>query len=222
MVAGHPYLAINMRRDGTRFAEHRVGAMSCFGADVPRDRRFLIGFVRDISLVSEEEYSGLRPPQKLERFPEDLLHRDLEYSGLFEDGYLGETAFCALARPEQPATVAVRGEVPNVGDPAFTSELQLLVEGREVARRVLAVGSFEVLAPIPAGVGRSRIDLRFSAVQRLPLPDGRVAAVRLSSIGFEDRASTPASQQDQSASMKVPCVETNGVAANPAHEESDR
>jgi hypothetical protein len=103
-------VAVDMGTDGTRFPERRTGLMTLFGRKILRDRRLLVAFLRDISLVSEEEYARLHPPERVERFPEDLLHPDLEYSGLFEDGWVSEGAFVCLGRPGLPARLVVRGQ----------------------------------------------------------------------------------------------------------------
>jgi hypothetical protein len=187
IVAGRPFFAIDMGKEGKLFAEQRVGLVALYGKNTPRDRRRLIGFLRDISLVSEEDYAGLCPRQQLKHFPDDLRQRDLEYSGFFEDGWVSEASYCCLGRPGHPATLTVCGEVPLVSDPTFTTEIRLLLDGHELTRRILGPGQFEIVIPAPAGVGRSRIDLLFSAVQQLPNGDGRPVAARLSSIGFADR-----------------------------------
>lgn len=179
------YVAIDMGVNGQRFPDRRIGPMSLYGTDIPRDRRLLVGFARNISLISDEEYLRLSPPNSLDAFPADLTNPDVEYSGLYEDGWVSEAAFVRLTQPSAPATVAVRGTVPKIGDSAFTSELRVLVDQQEVARRVLGPGEFDVQGVAPPGMGRRRVDLRFSNLQRLPGKDRRQVAARLRFVGFE-------------------------------------
>jgi hypothetical protein len=75
--------------------------------------------------------------------------------------------------------------VPLVDNPSFTTELRIMVDSQEIARRTVGLGDFEVRAPAPAGPGRHRVDLRFSAVQQLPAPDGRQVAARVHFVGFQ-------------------------------------
>lgn len=179
------YVAIDMGVEGQRFPERRTGLMALYGTQFPRDRRRLVGFARDISLISQEEYTRLSPPSYLDTFPASLVSADLEYSGLYEDGWVSEAAFFQLTQPRTPAVLAVRGTVPIMGDRHFHTELRMMIDGREVDRRILSLGEFAVQVAAPQGVGRRRIDLRFSNLQRLPGRDLRPVAARLRFVGFE-------------------------------------
>jgi hypothetical protein len=172
--------------EGQQFADARDGLMRLYGADVARDRRYLVAFVRDVSAVPEEEYQDLAAPSKVGSFPGDLRDQDLEYSGIYEDGWVSEMSFFMLAQPEGPSRVAVRGVVPMIDDPAFQCELSVLLDGRELTHQKLLPGRFDVEAPVSADkASRRRVELRFSGVQQLPPPDGRPAAARLDFVGFD-------------------------------------
>ena len=185
IIEGRPYLGIDMGVGGKGFPDRRTGLMNLYGTDISLDRRRLVGFARDISLVSEEEYARLSPPSKLENFLSDLANPDLEFSGIYEDGWVSEAAFFQLTQPDTPAHLAIRGVVPLIADPSFSSEMRMLVDGQEVAHQVLVPGDFEIRVPVPSGVGRRRIDLRFSNLQRLPSPDNRPATALVRFVGFE-------------------------------------
>lgn len=215
-IEGRDFLMVDMGRAGRRFARDPRGLMALYGRDVALDRRVLVGFGRDVSLISEKEFDELKPPAKLEFFPGDLANPDLEYSGIYEDGWCSEAAFASLAAGAASAAdsaptaaaaspgslagpgkaVVVRGMVPNIDGMAFRTEARLLVDGREIARQVLAPGDFELrggvgdVPPGPAGPARCRVELRFSEVQRLPNGDSRPVAARLSVMGVVD--ATPA------------------------------
>ena len=185
IIHDRAYVAIDVGVEGQRFPERRTGLTALYGTDISRDRRWLVGFARDISLVSEADYGRLAPPSYLDTFPAGLTNPNLEYSGLYEDGWVSETAFFQLTQPNAPATVAVRGTVPMIADPSFRTELTVLIDGQEVARRVLGPGEFAIQVAALPGKGRRRIDLRFSNVQRLPGGDRRPVAARLRSVGFQ-------------------------------------
>lgn len=184
VIDGHTYVAIDMGVDGENFPEQRTGLMKLYGSAIPFDRRKLVGFARNISLIEAEDYQRLAPPSRLAAFPVDLEQSDLEYSGVYEDGWVGEAAYALLSEPST-ANVTVSGMVPLINDPNFTSELQVLVDGQGVTRQLLHPGDFSVTAPAPGGPRRGRIELRFSNFQHLPAPDGRPVAALLRSVGFE-------------------------------------
>jgi hypothetical protein len=185
-VGGLDYLGLDMGMDGRQFPRRAPGGlMRAYGRDVAQDHRRLTAFVRDISLVTEAEYAALAPPSALRVFPRDLADPSVEYSGLYEDGWVGEDAFVRLSRGPGASVLRVRGSVPSIGAAGFTSECVVLVDGREAARAPLAVGRFTLEAVVPAGSGRARIDVRFSRVQPLPAPDGRPVAAHLDFIGFD-------------------------------------
>ena len=190
VLGGRPYVAIDMGVDGQFFPDRRRGLMRLYGTDIRSDGRRLVAFARDISLVSDEEYATLQPPRRLASFPRDLANPDLEYSGLFEDGWVSESAYVQLTRPSGATVLALQGETaPGLRRSAssdFPAELRVSVEGRERSRTQLDAGTFSVRIPVTEDVRRVRVDLRFSRVAPLPPPDNRPVAARLRSIGFED------------------------------------
>lgn len=192
-VGGRPYVAIDMGAEGTLPRKERRGLMTLWGKDVPIDRRFLTCYARDISLVSEEEYARLEPPQLLAQFPDDLGRKGLEFSGFYEDGWISEAAWVMLSHPRGLANLVVVGDIPDFGEAPFTPELRLLVDGREVGRRTLKAGKrFDLRCAVPPGEGRRRVELRFSSVQQLPWPDGRPSAALIVKCGFEPVAAPTA------------------------------
>jgi hypothetical protein len=96
--------------------------------------------------------------------------------------------------------------VPLIDNQGFTTELRVLVDGQEAARKTLGLGDFELRAPAPPGAGRRRVELRFSAAQRLPPPDARSVAARAAFVGFE--ASAPDSSGRQAATPAMPSAVT--------------
>jgi hypothetical protein len=184
-IGGRPYLALDMGVEGGLFPERRRGLMALYGRDVALDTRRVVAFGRDVSLVSEAEYAALRPPSALRAFPDDLANRDVEYSGLHEDGWVAEEAAVHLRPPGARSALVVRGTVPALGDAAFSTECVVSVEGHEVARRRIGPGDFTIEVPARPAADRVRIEVRFSRVQRLPPPDHRAVAARLRFIGFE-------------------------------------
>ena len=55
--------------------------MNLSGRDIPSDSRRIVGFARDISPISDEEYLAMKAPKAIERFRGDLKNKNLEYRG---------------------------------------------------------------------------------------------------------------------------------------------
>jgi hypothetical protein len=182
-IDGASYLAIDMGADSARIPVPRTGLMRAYGQDVAIDGRRIVVFVRDISLVPDDAYAAQTPPRSLERLPQDLANAALEYSGIYEDGWIAEHASVHLARPPGASLLAVRGMALPAPPGSPTPELTVLVDGREVARRPL-VSEFTLRVEVPPGSSRARVELRVSPLQRLPAPDNRRIGVLLRSIGF--------------------------------------
>jgi hypothetical protein len=207
-LGGQPYVQIDMGMEGTRFPEPRRGLMRLFGTDVATDRRSLVGFLRDMSLVSEEQYAAFKPPSEIAVFAynrNDLRdYPELEYSGIYEDGWVSEHSFCRLSpRPGSAGTAqaVVKGEVPALpgGDPNFETLAELCVDGKTVARELLRPGVFELRGNVPTVAPTSAnathaVELKFSHFQHLPenngYPDGRPVAARVRYIGLQSAAAT--------------------------------
>ena len=79
-----------MGQAGSSPERPRHGIDNLWGESIASDPRSLTSYVRDISLVSDAEYRQLRAPTLLEEFPSALGNADLEYSGIYEDGWVGK------------------------------------------------------------------------------------------------------------------------------------
>jgi hypothetical protein len=183
IIAGAPYVLVDMGVNGRLPATHRSGVQDIYGRSVPTDPRYLTGYVRDISLVSAAQYANLHPPLALRNFPGDLHNPDLEYSGLYEDGWMGSEGYVTLAGGPA-ADLVVQGQIPA----GAGKHVELLVNGRQVASVALVPGPLYVRAAVPASSTRRRVELRFAASIRLKAPDLRPASALLSFVGFVARA----------------------------------
>jgi hypothetical protein len=184
-IGGRDYLGVDLGVGGTGFATQKSGLQNLYGKGLQADQRAVVCFARDISLISEEEYQRLTPPSKLVHFPDDLMNPHLEYSGICEDGWASSACYFYLTQGSEHRHLVVGGLVPGMSrNPHFTTELRVLVDGKECLRERLSTGEFRLCADAPPGMGRRRVDLRFSADQQLPAPDNRPMAALLNKIGF--------------------------------------
>jgi hypothetical protein len=200
---------VRVRVDGRQIAEQtlRVGRFDIAapvpeGASSAGGRQVELEFSRAQQLPSGDgravaarlTFIGLvpqpLPPARLERFPEDLKKPLVEPSGVYDDGWVGQTASFKLSQSPETQTLTVAGMVPRIGDgDGFTTDLIVMVDGSEVGRRTVGLDRFTFDVPVPpptSAEGATRkVELRFTRVQTLPGPDGRVVGARLSSVGFD-------------------------------------
>jgi hypothetical protein len=183
-VEGLPYLQVDMGRDGRGFPERRVALTRLYGNDIKLDWRSLTTFGRDVSLISDADYQSWQPPTHVSSFPRDLEDDQLEYSGIYEDGWISERSYFILSSAQSSQFLTVRGMVPNVGDPGFSTNLAVSIDGAQVAKKALGLGAFEITVPVAASAGRHRIDLAFDGAQRLPGNDGRPFSAKIDFLGY--------------------------------------
>jgi hypothetical protein len=179
MIAGVPYIVLDLGENGELSKLPRSGLEGLYGRGEIIDPHFLTAYLRNVSLVSEVEFDHLRPPLALSRFPADLANEDLEYSGIYEDGWVGEDCYAVLAGGPA-ADLVVSGEVP-VG---AGKHLEVLVGGRVIASVAAPPGALSLRLRVPASRSSRRVELRFAASIKLRAPDLRPASAHLSFLGF--------------------------------------
>ena len=184
-VEGVPFLAIDMGR-APRPAPHEVkGVMALYGTDINPDLRRLTVYGREISLISEARYAAFSPPAELRVFPRDLGNPDLEFSGIYEDGWISEESFFVLGGKPGASHFRIAGQIPLVKDEGFSSTISVRVDEAPAVTRELKLGNFSVDVPLPAPSERKhRIDIHFSKSQILPGSDGRATAGLISYLGL--------------------------------------
>jgi len=142
-----------------------------------------------VVLVSCGHPSGTAPSQ-LDHFPSDLSNPQVDASGIYADGWIAGTASANLQQPGGDQAASIRGTIPKIGDPAFKTDVTLLVDDREVGRWSVGLGDFQLSAPVKNQPGKRRVTVAFSASQQLPAGDGRTVGAQLKFLGFEPAKST--------------------------------
>lgn len=181
IIDGHPYLLLDVGRNGQVSRARRRGLDDLFGGRFPLDIRRLTGYLRDVSLLSASQYAELRPPLAVSHFPQDLENPALAYSGTYEDGWAAEDSYFVLAGGSA-ARLKVAGMAPGGG----ATQLEVLVNGRRVASTAVH-GAFSLERLVGASRTRRRVELRFNGSIRLAAPDYRPASALLSFVGFVPR-----------------------------------
>jgi hypothetical protein len=182
MIDGEPYVLVDMGVDGRQQPVPISGIENLYGRGVALDPRYLTAYVRDVSLVSDAQYDALRAPAALRNFPADLGNPDLEYSGIYEDGWVGDDAYAFLGAGPA-ADLVVRAEVPQM----VKQRLTVLVDGRPVSSVGAKPGMLDLRIPVRAASTRRKVELRWARTVPLKPPDFRPVAARLEYLGLRAR-----------------------------------
>jgi hypothetical protein len=209
LIQGHQYINLDMGRAGKVLPPNKKGLMNVYGESILDDWRQLVIFGRDISLISEEEYQAITPPSQLEYFPTDLANPNLEFSGIYEDGWISEHSFFILKPKADKNFLLIKGSIPlfetssfsgklkkiknrltggvkRVENTEFHSELYISINGKRIFTRQLTPGTFEIKVPVNLSVNRQRIALFFSNSIHLPGSDARIVGGKIDFIGFTE------------------------------------
>jgi hypothetical protein len=182
LIGGRPYVVLDMGRTGQFPLVPRSGITALWGKSVLLDPRVLTSYVRDISVVSPAQYEHLRAPSAIRSIPADLGNPNLQYSGIFEDGWIGRTSYARLAGG--PAGRLVLRALVAPGTKA--QGLRVLVNGRTVALRKGVAGSLDLNIPIPASAAVRTVTLRWAQAARLSAADRRRVSALLTYLGVSE------------------------------------
>jgi hypothetical protein len=212
VIDGHFYVAVDMRADAQRFAGKGRGLAAIYKQRFGLDPRIITGFARNISLVTEEQFRAMKPPESVSHFPTDLLDGGLLFSGIYEDGWIAEVARIRLGSEKKVRSLRIDGHVPSLNQLNAGATLKVLVDGQQVAQRQLAPGDLELQAAIPEIEGPRWIELRVDRADRLSTEDQRVASIRLRSIELEGGlVSPPQAVKSFPADLRKPALSFTGI-----------
>ena len=183
MVDGHAYVALDIGMTPLQFRTERKGILGLYNSWLGLDPRSLVGFVRNISLLTEQKVAELVAPPSVDGFPRGLFARGLLFSGIYEDGWMGEIAKLRLGAFGENRELRIRGSLPALSSLAGTV-VEVRVDGEPILKRRIEPGDFDLRAML-SSAGTHWIEIRADRVDRLPAPDGRVASLLLQWIGFD-------------------------------------
>jgi hypothetical protein len=158
------YLTLDFHERPYPIAKPRTGLMRLYGANVSLDDRRLIGFTRDVSVLTDEQYQHLPRPVKIGDFPDDLArYPGLEYSGFYEDGWIAEDSFLKLGASRVGQMFTFRGYIPDIARfRAQGLDLTLVLNGRPTGAMHLTPGEFIVRRLITEPAAITAVSLHFS------------------------------------------------------------
>jgi hypothetical protein len=209
------YLTIDFADKAEPIGKRKTGLMQLWGGKFNLDDRRLVGFTRDISIITEEQYQHLNRPAKISQFPEDLSrHPGLEYSGIFEDGWVGPESFFKLAGSHPGQVLYFKGYVPDT--PAYREHgLDLTISLNDKPTEVvnLRSGEFILTRLIREAAAVTTVRLSFSGSMPYGEHDTRYlsAFIRELSVGdLPDLASFRAIKNRQGEGFALDGVDEDG------------
>jgi hypothetical protein len=202
MIGGLPYILLDMGEQGAFPPVPRPGITGLWGKSVLLDPRTLTSSVRDVSLISAAQYRQLRAPAALRSFPAALGNPGLEYSGIFEDGWVGARSYALLSSEHSTVLVVRFQALPRPGQ-----HLDVLLDGEKVASRDITGGEATIRVHVASSNVARRVELRFAGVAPLRAPDRRLASAHLEFLGF----ATPPSTLHVPSGLSDPSLDYTGV-----------
>ena len=164
---GQAYITIDFGDFAHVIDKLKTGLMRWYGIDFALDDRRLIGFTRDISVITDEQYRAMPRPTKISRFPRDLLeYKGLEYSGIYEDGWTGRDAYFKLGASHAGQVLYFKGYIPDV--PRFEKDgvdATISINDRPTEVVKLKAGAFTLTRLIKESSDITSITLHFSDAQ---------------------------------------------------------
>ena len=180
---GAAYIGIDFKEQATQFLPERRGLQALYNTKVPLDSRKLVAYGRDISALSAAQVAALARPAKLADFPNDLLFaRGLEFSGIYEDGWLSPESEFIFGRSPVTGIVRVRGFVPELPGAPLGGGTMTVTIGSHRFEMPAATGTFDWLLPVNGAAAATHLSVRFSQSALLPNGDDRPTGGKLELI----------------------------------------
>lgn len=162
----------------------RSWLMRLYGRDVSLDPRLSTVRARDISLIDARRYAQMQPPASIEHFPADLANPTLQYSGVYEDGWISDRAYFVLQPPASETTLVVHALVPLLGDASYRTRICVRLDAVPPVCKVQGPGAFSYAQAVSSAT-RHTVEIDVLNPQRARTADHRLLGARLDFVGFE-------------------------------------
>lgn len=182
---GLNYLTLDFGEDGKMIYKEKTGLMNLYGLQYNLDDRRLVGFTRDISVITEEQYRKLKRPTRISSLPADLYaNPGMEYSGLFEDGWVSNRSYVSFGEANPGDILTLQGIIPELAEFAESLTLVVAINGEESEPFLLRSGPFTLNRFIQKPSEVTRIDLTFSKSGLYGKEDLRRLSAYITEIGL--------------------------------------
>jgi len=183
-INGRYYVAIDMGIEPERMVTTTAaGIAGLYNQQLGLDPRRIVGWARNISLVSEEKFQAMIPPAAVSSFPAGLFQPGLLFSGVYEEGWMAERARFRL-KSQNAQGLSIVANVPGGKPELADATIEVAVDGDVVAHRQASTGDIEVVARISPSAAPRWIEIRVSFANRLSEADPRISSILLKSISL--------------------------------------
>ena len=182
------YITLDFGEDPQIIQKDKTGLMRLWGMKFSLDDRRLVGFMRDASVITEEQYQNLPRPLRIGDFPDDLSrYPGLEYSGLFEDGWVAEDAFFKLGPSHAGQILTFKGFIPDT-EKFRKQGVDVTVSINDKPTEIvnLKAGEFTLTRLIKEATKITSITLHFSDAQVYGHDDPRPVSAFVREIAISD------------------------------------
>ncbi len=185
-----PYITLDFGENAAPIPTPKHGLMRLFGLKYNLDDRNLVGFTRDVSVLTDKEYRALPRPTRIGDFPWDLYrYPGLVYSGIYEDGWVAADAYFKLGASHPGQVLTFKGYVPNT--PKFRTageDVTVSINNRPTEIVHLTAGEFTINRLIRDAAPITTITLHFSdaEVYNPASGDQRAVSAFVREIAIED------------------------------------
>ncbi|HEY4989121.1 MAG TPA: hypothetical protein VII09_04900, partial [Opitutaceae bacterium] len=219
---GQAYFMIDFGDVAQVIEKIKTGLMRWYGLKFALDDRRLVGFTRDISVITDEQYRALPRPTKISKFPDDLLdNKGLEYSGVYEDGWVGRDSFFKLGASHTGDVFSFKGYIPDL--PRFRRQgvdATISINGHPTEIVNLKSGKFTLTRLVKDAADISSISIHLSDAQVYDTDkDKREVSAFVDEISIRavpDFASFRSVANDAGEKFVVTGIDNDGWIANSA------
>lgn len=182
------YLTIDFADQPRPIDKPKTGLMRAWGEKFNLDDRRLVGFTRDISIITDEDYRKLPRPTRIGEFPWDLIrYPGFEYSGMFEDGWMAYDAWFKMGPSHPGQVLTFKGFVPKTERFETTGiDVTVSINGKPTEIVNLKTGEFTLTRLIREAAEITSIALHFSDAQVYGGEDPRPFSAFVREISIDD------------------------------------
>jgi hypothetical protein len=121
-----------------------------------------------------------------------LADRSIEFSGIYEDGWVSDHAYLVLGKSLRGDRLVIKGRLPAIN--SFVQRgnaVTVLLNNKAIYSGHLLPGNFKIDHTIEQDATVNRVAFDFSSLERLPAGDDRPVAAQLVEVGITDRMKEP-------------------------------
>jgi hypothetical protein len=188
ILDGASYIALDFNQSPAAMPNRRNGIKALYNASINLDYRRLVAYGRDISALSEDEVRTMERARGLSSFPSDIvMAKGLEYSGIYEDGWLSPDSHYVLAGAESNDQLRIKGFIPSITGITQNNVLTIRVNQNNEYQVHCGPGAFDWAIPFDYKASVTTLEIHSSEHAQLAYPDQRPVCAHLTYLGLDSK-----------------------------------